>query len=359
MLWKYLFGNWCKIFFLALLTFALFLIIARFQEIARFAALSGKFSKVTLFSLFQLPFILPLAIPISALLASFLLSRRLSASFEWIALRASGISLLSFMTPILFAALFASLAHFAICANVAPFFGNKTKKLLYQETSSNPILLLQRQNLVKLKNSYLNLEVKEKGTKAENFLLVTRNPKTGRLSLFSAEELTLEKELLTATNLALLSHIPSHTKKGEEALFMENQKSASLKAPLLTIALKKHRPRVESSLLSLKMLLLRAKEGGKQSNGAKVEILRRLSLTLSILPFSLVGLLFGLNVQRVPSKKGLFLASLFLVLFLFCYLAVRECKEMLALAFFLAFAPHLLMLFSATKRIHSLQRGTP
>ena len=63
----------------------------RFKDIARFAALSADGVKTGLFVLYQFPHILPIAIPISALIASFLLFQRLSKTYELTALRASGV----------------------------------------------------------------------------------------------------------------------------------------------------------------------------------------------------------------------------------------------------------------------------
>ncbi len=72
-LWRYLLRSYFKIFFLCLFSFVALLIVSRFKEIAKCAALSGSGSKAALFILYQIPFIIPLALPISSLCSSFLL----------------------------------------------------------------------------------------------------------------------------------------------------------------------------------------------------------------------------------------------------------------------------------------------
>ncbi|HLB53010.1 MAG TPA: LptF/LptG family permease, partial [Chlamydiales bacterium] len=304
-----------------------------------------------------IPFILPVAIPISSLFASFLLFRSLSHRHELTALRTSGMSLTSLLAPLLSAALFATCAHFAICSEIAPWFGNKTKRLLYHETSSNPILLLQRQNLIKLKDTYVTLAVKENGAHADEFLLISRNKKNKRLNLLSAKKLTVSEDLLLASNMAFASHLPAKNKESFDSLLIENQKNTSMNASLLSLALKKHRPKADSGLLNVKMLILRALEKGKEGRGGKIEILRRTSLTLSIVPLTLIGALFGIEGRRTRSQKGLWISLLLLLFLLFSYLAVKELRHSVAFASLFAFAPHLVMGIAIMREIRLLRKG--
>src|SRR4051812_38356814 len=100
-LWRYALQSYLRVFFLSVCTFITVLIVARFKEIARFTALTGDWSKTGLFIVYQIPSILPIAIPISALIASLLLFQRLSRTYELTALRASGLSLSTILTPLL------------------------------------------------------------------------------------------------------------------------------------------------------------------------------------------------------------------------------------------------------------------
>ena len=101
-LWRYALQSYLRVFLLSVCTFIAVLLVSRFKEIARFAALSSDSLKTALFVVYQFPLILPMAIPISALIASLLLFQRLSRGSELTALRASGLSLRSILTPLLF-----------------------------------------------------------------------------------------------------------------------------------------------------------------------------------------------------------------------------------------------------------------
>lgn len=356
-LWRYLLQSYFKVFFLSVCTFVSVLIVSRFKEIARFAALCGDWLEIGLFTLYQIPFILPLAIPISALLAALLLFQRLSRTYELTALRTSGMSFRFLLSPLLLAAALLSFVHFSIYAGIAPYCGREAKAILYRETSANPLLLLQRQSLVKIKHAYLNMTVKKEGKIANDVMLITHNESNGRLSLFAASQLRILKEELLGSNIAILSHLHSEVDEAFDPLLIENQSHMSTAAAVLSTALKKNRPRVDPNGLSLKMLKLRALEPGKQALAARVEILRRISLSLAVFTFTFLGCSFGMQESRTPSKKGLFVAFLLAVAVLMSYLGLKELKTHPTLALIVAFSPHLLIGFLSTYRLMALSRG--
>ena len=355
--WRYLLRSYFKVFFLSLATFASILIISRFKEIARFAALCGQGPKICLFILYQLPYILPLAIPISALLSSLLLFQGLSRSHELTAFRTASLSIRTLLFPMLFAATLLSFAHFSICFSVAPYCGREAKAILYRETSANPLVLMQRQNLIKIKDAYLNMSVKKEGKIAEDLLLITHSETNHRLNLFSAKNLQICGQMLHGHGVAFLAHLPSEEKEMFEPLFIENQTAMSTEAPILSTSLKKHRPKVDPNGLSLKMLYLRSLEPGKHGKAAWVEILRKVSLSLAVVTFTLLGAAFGMQEGRTFSKKGSLVVFLFTLIFLMSYLGLKELKNHLFLSYLAALLPHLSILLACCYRLRNLSRG--
>jgi lipopolysaccharide export system permease protein len=291
-LWRYLLSSYFKIFSLSIASFISILLVSRFKDIARFTALSGSWLQTSLFSLYQIPLILPLAIPISSLIASLLLFQRLSKSYELTAWRAAGLSLPALLSPLIYASFFLGLANFSFCANIAPYCRRETKTLLYLETTSNPLLLLQRQNLIRIKNTYLNMNVKEEGKLAEDLLFIAHNRSNKRLTLLSAKEIEVCEDKLLGYDVAIVSHLPSHEPLSFDSLVIENQASLSTAGPLLSSTLKKNRPHLDMSALNLKMLNIKKLEKGKQALSAHVEILRRISLALAVFSFTLLGVAF-------------------------------------------------------------------
>lgn len=285
-----------------------------------------------LYILYHIPTILPIAIPISALIASLLLFQRISRSFELTALRASGLSLKKIIAPPLAASLLLSVVNFVICAEIAPFCRREGKAMIYHETSPNPLLLLQRQKLVKIKKTYLDMEVKDDET-IKDLTLIVPNESTERLSLLSARKLWIEKDELIGKDLAIISYLKAEP--GFDNLIIENQSHMSTSAPLLSATLKKSRPRLDINALSLKMLRFHTKP--KQ---AHIEMLRRISLSMAAFSFTILGCAFGIEEGRNPSKKNLLYALLLTLSVLMSYLLGKEVKNFHGFSILAFLFPH-------------------
>lgn len=348
-LWRYALQSYSRVFSLSVCTFIAVLIVSRFKDIARVAALSGDFGKTGLFILYQIPTILPIAIPISSLIASLLLFQSLSRSFELTALRACGISLWKIISPLLAISLLLSIFNFSLCAEIAPYCRREAKMWIYHETTQNPLLLLQRQKLVKIRHAFLDMEVKDDET-IKDLTLIVPNESTKRLSLLSAQKLWIEKEELIGKNLAVISYINGDT--GFDTLVIENQTTMSTAAPLLSTALKKNRPRLDINALNLKMLTLSKKE-----KTARIEMLRRLSLSLAAFSFTLLGCAFGIEEGRTPSKKNLLFALLLTLSVLMSYLMAKELKTHPFLALLAFLIPHPFIWVSSSIHLYRISRG--
>jgi lipopolysaccharide export system permease protein len=356
-LWRYLIKSYLKVFSLSVCSFIAILLVSRFKDMARFTALSGDGLKTALFALYQIPLILPLALPISALIASLLLFQRLSHSHELTALRASGVSLSTLFAPVLITSLFLSLANFSLCSSISPYCRRETKTLLYRETSANPLLLLQRQNLIKTKGTYLHMDVKKEGKSADNFILVAHNESNQRLTLLMAKHLKIAKETLVGLDVAMISHLFSEKGDAFEPLILENQSSVSTSAPVLSTVLKKNRPHLDVPSLSLKMLKMRALESKKKALASHVEILRRITLALATFSFTFLGAAFGYEQTRNPSKKGLFIALFLALTVLMSYLLGKELKSHPLMAIFAFLAPHPLIWIGSSLQLRQISRG--
>jgi lipopolysaccharide export system permease protein len=364
-LWRYTLQGYLRVFFLSVFCFLSILIVSRFKIIARFAALSSDWGKTARFVLYQLPMILPMAIPISALIASLLLFQRLSQSSELTALRASGLSLKSLVTPLLLASCFLCLANFSFNAEIAPFCRRESQTLLYRETTENPLLLLQRQQLIKIKHAYLKMKPKAEGKAAKDFLLIAYNQSNQRLSLITAKQLWLDGpergpengQELWGSDVALISHLSNENPHQFDPLILENQALMSTEAPLLSLALKKNRPRLEANALNLRMLQIRAQLPTRQGRSAQVEIFRRFSVSLGAFSLTLLGCAFGITAGRNPSKKNFFVAASLTLLLLLSYFLGKEFKAnpYIALAAFLT--PHVLIAMASLRQLHKIARG--
>ena len=71
-IWRYLIGQFVKVSFTTVLGFIAILLTMRLDEIAHFASLGAPLRALTLFTFYQVFYILPIALPLSCLIHAFL-----------------------------------------------------------------------------------------------------------------------------------------------------------------------------------------------------------------------------------------------------------------------------------------------
>ena len=356
LIWRYLLSGYLRTFFLCVFSFIAILLVFQFKTIARFAALSSDFLQTARFAACQLPLFLPLAFAISSLIAALLLMHRLSQTHELMALRTFGFSLKALFAPLFFASMFLTLAAFSISADIVPLCYRSSKQMLYHETTTNPLLLFQRQQLVKLKHAYLKMSVEEEGKTAKDTLLIAYNESSKRLICFDALELCMSSDDLVGQNLAIISHLEGK-EEGFDRLIIENQAAMSMKAPQLSQFLKKKEPKLEANALPFRQIIDRLSMPRKVKSSALVELGRRTSLSLSVFTFALLGFAFGIETGRNPSKKQLLWVLFLATLQLIAIFASREYKHLPHLILPVFLLPHLVIWAISSLRLNAITRG--
>jgi lipopolysaccharide export system permease protein len=325
-LWRYLLRSYIQVFLLCVTGFITVLLVIRFKDIAEFAILQADSRSILLFTLYQIPYILPNAIPISCVIASMLLFQRMSQAHELTALRAAGLGLKTILYPLMLAGIILSLANFIVVSELAPRCKFLAKELTYKMTASNPFYLINKISDGKLKNAYIDMRALRGGKKAKDVLLITNNRSNGRLGLATAKELTIDGELLTGKDVSIISSVDSNNREAFDHLVIENQTTMSTKASNLSQLFQDTDWGLSMEYLPLRMVL--AKANPKKKNiwldSAGLEIGRRLSISLTPFFFTLLGAAFGMEVGRNRTKKGIIWVIALTALYLSCFVGAKS-----------------------------------
>lgn len=362
-IWRYLLRSFSQVLLLCVSSFIAILLVLRFQEIARFATSGTDKFKVLLFAVLQIPYILPIAIPVSCLITSMLLFQRLSKTHELTAFRTCGLGLKPITTPLIMAGLFVCLINLTISCEIAPRCRAFSKELIYQTAAANPLFLLQKESLVKLRNAYVDIKTLKSGKYAEDVVFATKNSSNNRLTLMIAKDLTLKGELLKGEHVALISSVDPKKGEGFDHLVIENQAVMNTKASNLSHYTQNTDWNSTYDYQSLRMILARESLEKDHNSlfsigrGAQLEISRRLSISLAAFTFTLIGVAFGIQISRNRSKKGIVsaiaLASVFLISFVIAK-SLRHCPTISSLIFLL---PHPLIILVCLRCLKSINEG--
>lgn len=359
-LWRYLLRNFFQVFLLCVGSFISVLIVLRFQEIARFATSGAPKLTVVSFALLQIPYILPIAIPVSCLIAAVLLFQRLSLTHELTAFRACGLGLKSVITPLLLAGFFLTLVNFTVASEISTRCRSLSKTLIYEMAMVNPLFVLQKESLVKLKSAYFDIGVLKANKYAEDVLLVVKNSSNERLTLMTAKELALKGDLLKGEQVTFISSVDAKKEQGFDHLVIENQAEMNTKAANLSQFLQAVDWSTSFEYLPLRMILahdIAVKKRLSIGRSARVEIARRISISLAAFTFTLIGLAFGMQISRNRSKKGILWAIGLAAFFLVCFITAKSLRHAPLLSLLIYLLPHPLIILLSLRGLKAIREG--
>jgi lipopolysaccharide export system permease protein len=360
-LWRHLLQSFLKVFFLSVSSFIAVLVVMRMEEIARFASSGAPWSTVLLFTFYQIPYILPLAIPVSCLVATFILCSQMSKSHGFTSLRAAGISLKNITIPIVFLSIFLSLCNFLISSELAPYMRARAKELVFQATTGNPLILLQKDALVKFRNAFLDMKARPGQKRADDVLFIVKNSSSERLGLMVAKSLDVVGGDLRGSQVTFISSIDPKIENSFDHLVIENQMEMTTASAGLSQLWDDARWQLQEDYLPLRLILAKqAVEKGdflRKFDKSIVEFARRYSLALATISFTLLGIAFGIQIGRQVRKHTILSMVLFATLFLACFMAAKSLKNMPMASFFLYLAPHPLIVMISLVFLRRIEKG--
>ena len=330
-LWRLLLSWYFKAFILATLGLVALLMATRLHDIASLASLGMSPSSLGLYSLYQIPYILPIVVSFASFLASLLMGPFLFRSQEITALASCRLAFKEFFWPIAWASALIGLGNFYMTSEIATHTHLASRQLVLDLQKTSPLALLKRPELID-RGHFAAFGASTQGNISQDFAFVFFQPHQGRLALIRAKEIGVNEGLIRADGALLVTTKPS-------ALLVENigktEASGDLFAWLGT-----SRRRLSPDHLTLRQLFSYAKEVPTKTPQVASEFGRRLAFGLA--PFCLA--LFGLSLA--PFRKVLLpiLAALLAIASIFIAKTV-ESRPLIALL--LQLGPQLVLLLLA------------
>lgn len=354
--WRFLIYQYSKVFCLATFSFVVILLTTRLEEIAYFATLGSTWSSVLYFTWNQVPFILPIAVPISCLISSMLLVQGLSTSYELTALRASGLSIRKILTPILIVATYIALANFYITSEIATQSHMNNSRLKNEMRSINPLLLLQNKHVLAMKGLHFDtLGASKTGESADDVIIAMPNKDDTGLHLMVAKQLLANPGTFAGDHVTLIA-APTPQK---DIPIIENMGSTALSTKDFSLLLKPGKPHFSNDYF--RFGLLRAKmesePDARTYNRVRSEMVRRISMGTAAFIFTLMGAAFGMSISRRPGNRGIFIIAIFTGLYLFSYFAAKGMNDNFFAAAAFYIVPQLIVLLFSVLTLRRLERG--
>ncbi len=355
-IWKYISKEFLKIFLLSIFVFIALLLVVRGQEIARFALLSPDLKSTLLFLLYQIPFILPLAVPISTLISAYLLMRSLSISYELTSLRASGLSFFKTLFPVYVIGVLLSVANFILASEIGSFSRLKSVLLPQEIIENDPLLVLSKNSNSLLKQSYSTQQLDPSNKKSSNFVLAVLDK---GLSLTTVKELSLEEKNIKAHQVSTILPILQTDQNQFDNISLENTEEMALSKEEFINRFRKPLKKIKFEHLPMKACLIKTRISQTAEDLAEgsIEIYRRLFSLVSPFTFLLIAIAFGTSIGRSPSRKNLMFSLLLTLFILIGFMGAKSLKSkpMLSLALFMI--PQVISIFFSLYFLRKTLRG--
>lgn len=378
-IWRFLIAQYLKVMGLCTVAFIAILLTTRLGEIAHFASYDPSEGAIFFFVLYQIPYMLPIAFPISCLISSILLVQNLSRTHELTALRACGMSLREILTPILIASAFISVGSFYVVSEIATHSHLLSSLMKYEFRAINPLILLHSKHLVSAKGAYFEtLGPSQLRESASDVVIAIPNRSAGRLNLLIAKQLEANSDTFAGKQMTFISPVASEIDNAFDPCIIENIQAASassknfsqiiqtktsninhdhLKMSLLLAQLNTHKSAMEEASLSQENSGSDHKLHKRFISQDYSEIMRRLSVALAPFTFTLMGLSFGITINRRSSIRGLIYVIALAGLFLGTYFMARGIGHLLLTSSLFYFVPHIIIIVLSISVLKRISRG--
>ncbi|GAB4228462.1 MAG: LptF/LptG family permease [Chlamydiales bacterium] len=375
-IYRYLLIQYLGIFSLCVGSFVFILFSTRLDEIAHFAAYGTGVGNIIKFCLFQIPYILPIVIPIACLISSIVLIHHLSISQEITALRAGGFSLKQIVFPILMASILIGLLNIYITSELATSSHLSARRLENELKKINPLLIIQNKHSAKIKDIFITaLSPSDKNTSLKDAVVGFWDKHHKRINLLIAKELNSDKNSFMGEDLSLIATVDTEDSSGMQHLILENMKTLETSIDNFGILLKQQTwRRQHSDYLRTALVLQHLKKQWEilkdpsrsieEHQKAKAtirktlsEVVRRISIALAAVSFTLLGLSFGMSIGRSRSVKGPFIVTILAATYLICYFIAKGSSSKLGLAIVLYLLPHAAIIGSSILSLRKISRG--
>lgn len=374
-LWRYLLGQYLKVFLLCLVSFIAILLTTRLDEIAHFATLGSEGILILWFTLYQIPYVLPIAIPISSLISVIILVQRLSQTHELTAFRSCGLSLKEIITPVLIAGFFVAAGNFYIVSELATQSHLATGLTKIELRSVNPLLLLHNKHLMRMKGVYSDtLGSSRVGEYAGDIIIAMPNKQNSSMNLMIAKNLQADPTLFMGKNVTLITPLITNSSQHNQ-MMIENMQGMKTSIKDFSQILQKKVWTLNNDHLRLALLRTRLQELKKQNsaidktdnpaskqikrntNRIYAEIIRRISISLAALTFTLMGAAFGISISRNGVNRGIFYIIGFAAFYIVSFFAAKGLEHQLFAASLLYIVPHLVIIACSLLMLTRISRG--
>lgn len=307
-------------FFMALLLFTFILLMDRIFDLVSMVISKGVgLVAVGKLLSYTFPFTFTLSLPMATLLAILLSLGRLNQDNEITAIKASGVSTLRIMTPLLITCLLLSLFGIYFNDRVVPAANHKFKNLYTEIIYRTPVLKLEERTFIELKDTRLYFESIDKKASTFKGVIIYKNEKDGLPLMITAEDGSFRSD--QQQGLVLELHNGARHLVDKNDFYKYNRVFFAAYSMLINLAQDTPQDAVrykslrEMNKQELGAEIQRLKNSRINHNSLLVEYHLRNVIPFACLTFALIGIPLGLRPKQTTKGLGFGLSLILIILY--------------------------------------------
>jgi len=326
-LWRYVLKNFLSTFFLCIISLILILLITKVQEIAYLVSLYFPWHTIAIFILYQIPYMLPIAISTSGLIASILLCYKLSENHGITTFCTCGVSIKTLITPILLTLSLLTIIHFIITAEVTPRCRLYTHNLIHKTITINPLIFMKRAGGATHGKCYIDMQMVRPRKEAKDLIIAVKNHFNNRLNLMIAKQCTVENQLMIGENVTFISNIAQNNPNLYDHLIIENQETMTASVTALASFMQQPTYSHNVKHLPLRNIFSIFADPMRTFNNikeAKCELCHRFFPPCITFSSIFSGLFLGIYIGKSGKKTGIYWTIFLSLCTLLCMLITKS-----------------------------------
>lgn len=314
-LWQTLSSSLLKQLAANFFSIVIFLLLLRAEEIAKFASLGANLLEIGLLALHLIPMAMPLSFPLALMVATISVTRRLCNSGEYIALLTSGLSTWTIFFPLIFIGILSCCFNGWIASEWSAFSALSVRKLKTHLTLLSPDKFTEQHPFVNIGGNLLLSTPSNTNNKPSLYVISHKDKEWNFYHLYGLEKANNE---LRGKSTSLIK-LTDDQEGNQEKLHLETSGPVLMPSKKIPLFTKQIIPSYGFNHLQLKHLFSRYKQCSElkycsEKYGIIHEVARRLFCLLCPLVTLLIGIAWGLNINRKGSFHPLPLSLITLLI---------------------------------------------
>ena len=195
------------------------------------------------------------------------------------------------------------------------------------------------------------------GEFAQDIIFLAPSKQSDRVNVFIAKELKFQGDKIHGDHVTFITNQQKDKGRESDVLLVENMGTTEMTTQEFSEILERDTLNLKPDHMKMSYLLIALKEPREDKQRVVTEIMKRISVGMSVFTFTLMGLAFGLSIGRYPSGMRVVYVMLLAAFYLVSFFVGKEFNESITTSAVCYFLPHAVIILVSCVMLYRISRG--